>query len=197
MLEGRGVLEVGNYADINVFNLYELKENATFTDPCHYSSGMDYVIVNGKPTDQWNRSAMRRDAVSVIYQNYNLFPLLTVAENIRYPLELKKMNARQARELAKQMRQRVELPDSKFLTASLFAYVVPLVLFLGGFFLGNALTGSEGLTVLFGLIGLALGCVAVYFINKAISRREDWRPHVSAVYDSCPEQAQMGCNGGK
>ena len=92
---------------------------------------------------------------------------------------------------------RVELPDSKFLTASLFAYVVPLVLFLGGFFLGNALTGSEGLTVLFGLIGLALGCVAVYFINKAISRREDWRPHVSAVYDSCPEQAQMGCNGGK
>ena len=49
MLEGRGVLEVGNYADINVFNLYELKENATFTDPCHYSDGMDYVIVNGKP----------------------------------------------------------------------------------------------------------------------------------------------------
>ena len=49
MLEGRGVLQPGNYADINVFNLYELKENATFPDPCHYSSGMDYVIVNGKP----------------------------------------------------------------------------------------------------------------------------------------------------
>ena len=49
MLEGRGVLEVGNYADINVFNIYDLKENATFTDPNHYSDGMDYVIVNGKP----------------------------------------------------------------------------------------------------------------------------------------------------
>ena len=49
MLEGRGVLEPGKYADINVFNIYELKENATFPDPCHYSSGMDYVIVNGKP----------------------------------------------------------------------------------------------------------------------------------------------------
>jgi len=49
MLEGRGVLEVGKYADINVFNLYELKENATFPDPNHYSSGMDYVIVNGVP----------------------------------------------------------------------------------------------------------------------------------------------------
>ena len=49
MLEGRGVLEAGKYADINIFNLYELKENATFSDPCHYSSGMDYVIVNGTP----------------------------------------------------------------------------------------------------------------------------------------------------
>ena len=47
------------------------------------------VLVNGKPTTDWNRSTMRRDAVSVIYQNYNLFPLLTVAENICYPLELK------------------------------------------------------------------------------------------------------------
>jgi positive regulator of sigma E activity len=92
---------------------------------------------------------------------------------------------------------RVELPDGKFLTASLFAYVVPLILFLGGFFLGNALTGSEGLTVLFGLIGLALGCAAVFFINKAIARREEWRPRITAVYEDCPEQAQMGCNGGK
>lgn len=49
MLEGRGVLEAGKYADINVFNLYDLKEKATFPDPCHYSEGMDYVIVNGKP----------------------------------------------------------------------------------------------------------------------------------------------------
>jgi N-acyl-D-aspartate/D-glutamate deacylase len=49
MLEGRGVLEVGNYADINVFNLYDLKENSTFPDPCHYSDGMDYVLVNGVP----------------------------------------------------------------------------------------------------------------------------------------------------
>ena len=49
MLEGRGVLEIGKYADINVFNINNLKENATFEDPLHYSSGMDYVIVNGMP----------------------------------------------------------------------------------------------------------------------------------------------------
>lgn len=48
-LEGRGVLEAGKYADINIFNLYDLKINSTLTDPSHYSTGMDYVIVNGVP----------------------------------------------------------------------------------------------------------------------------------------------------
>ncbi len=49
MLEKRGVLEVGNYADINVFDLNELKVNANFSNTNKYSSGMDYVIVNGTP----------------------------------------------------------------------------------------------------------------------------------------------------
>jgi N-acyl-D-aspartate/D-glutamate deacylase len=48
-LEGRGVLEVGNFADINVFDLYALKINASHEDPSHFSEGMDYVLVNGKP----------------------------------------------------------------------------------------------------------------------------------------------------
>ena len=48
-LEKRGILQVGNYADVNVFNIHDLKVNATFTDPYRYSSGMDYVIVNGTP----------------------------------------------------------------------------------------------------------------------------------------------------
>ena len=48
-LEKRGVLEAGYYADINVFDLDELKVNATFAEPCRYSSGMDYVLINGTP----------------------------------------------------------------------------------------------------------------------------------------------------
>lgn len=47
-LEKRGVLEVGYYADINVFNIHELKINATFNEPCRYCEGMDYVLVNGE-----------------------------------------------------------------------------------------------------------------------------------------------------
>ena len=60
----------------------------------------------------WDRNALRRDGVSVIYQNYNLFPLLTVTENIQYPLHLKKMKKPEARALAKEVRERVELPES-------------------------------------------------------------------------------------
>lgn len=67
------------------------------------------IIVDGKSTKDWNRNSMRRDAVSVIYQNYNLFPLLTVQENIMYPLDLKKTQKKEAVELAIKMRERVEL----------------------------------------------------------------------------------------
>ena len=67
------------------------------------------IIVDGKTTKEWNRNRMRREAVSVIYQNYNLFPLLTVQENIMYPLDLNKTPKKQAVELAVKMRERVEL----------------------------------------------------------------------------------------
>ena len=70
------------------------------------------VIVDGKPTSRWNRSNMRRDAVSVIYQNYNLFPLLTVSENIQYPLKLRGIRGKKAKEIAAEMRGRVDLPDN-------------------------------------------------------------------------------------
>lgn len=70
------------------------------------------IIIDGKSTAEWDRNELRRDHVSVIYQNYNLFPLLTVSENIQYPLNLKKMPKKESKELAKQMRQRVELADA-------------------------------------------------------------------------------------
>ena len=70
------------------------------------------IIVDGKSTKDWDRNQMRRDAVSMIYQNYNLFPLLTVQENIQYPLDLKKMPRKESAALAREVRERVELPTS-------------------------------------------------------------------------------------
>lgn len=70
------------------------------------------IMVDGKSTKDWNRNAMRREAVSVIYQNYNLFPLLTVSENIQYPLGLRHVSKRESKALAKEMRERVELSEA-------------------------------------------------------------------------------------
>lgn len=69
------------------------------------------ILVDGKPTKAWDRSAMRRNAVSVIYQNYNLFPLLTVKENIQYPLRLCHVPKEKAEMLAKEAREKVDLPE--------------------------------------------------------------------------------------
>jgi len=70
------------------------------------------ILVDGRSTREWNRNRMRREAVSVIYQNYNLFPLLTVQENIQYPLDLKKIPRKTSAALAREVRERVELPES-------------------------------------------------------------------------------------
>ncbi len=70
------------------------------------------ILVDGKSTKEWNRNKMRRDAVSVIYQNYNLFPLLTVQENICYPMDLKKIPKKESLRRAREVRERVELSQA-------------------------------------------------------------------------------------
>ncbi|MBC8401502.1 MAG: D-aminoacylase [Candidatus Marinimicrobia bacterium] len=47
-LKQRGTLVKNNYADITIFNPDTVIDNATFADPHQYSTGIDYVIVNGK-----------------------------------------------------------------------------------------------------------------------------------------------------
>jgi len=49
-LRKRGTLKVGNYADIVVFNPKTVIDNATYTNPHQYPTGIDYVLVNGKIT---------------------------------------------------------------------------------------------------------------------------------------------------
>lgn len=48
-LKGRGQIHEGFFADINVFALEELAIHSTFDNPCVYSEGMSYVLVNGVP----------------------------------------------------------------------------------------------------------------------------------------------------
>ncbi len=52
-LMDRGVLRPGMFADIAVFDPKTIHDVATFADPMHYSVGVKYVFVNGRPV-LWN-----------------------------------------------------------------------------------------------------------------------------------------------
>ena len=46
-LEGRGLLRVGMWADVTIFDPATVRDLATFDNPNQLSQGMDYVLVNG------------------------------------------------------------------------------------------------------------------------------------------------------
>ncbi|HEX8872730.1 MAG TPA: amidohydrolase family protein, partial [Candidatus Acidoferrum sp.] len=48
-LMDRGILRPGFFADIAVFDPKTIQDAATFNDPLHYSRGVRYVFVNGRP----------------------------------------------------------------------------------------------------------------------------------------------------
>ena len=68
------------------------------------------VRCEGVSTAQMKLEQYRREKVAVIYQSFRLLPLLTAAENVMYPMELRGMKAKQARDRAAQLVERVGLP---------------------------------------------------------------------------------------
>ena len=71
------------------------------------------ITVDGENIKNLNKDAYRRDTVSVIYQNFNLFPLLTVMENVMFPLTLKKLPKDAAAQKAAEVLKKVGL-DEKY-----------------------------------------------------------------------------------
>ncbi len=70
------------------------------------------VLCEGVSTAQMNLERYRREKAAVIYQSFRLFPLLTVAENVMYPMELRGMKPRAARERAAALVEKVSLPET-------------------------------------------------------------------------------------
>ncbi len=64
---------------------------------------MGEIYVEDKPMSTLDRDLYRREMASVVYQSFNLFPLLTAQENVAYPMELKGMPVKEAKEKAKEL----------------------------------------------------------------------------------------------
>ena len=146
------------------------------------------VLFEGTPTSEMDLERYRREKAAVIYQNFRLFPLLTVAENVMYPMELRGARPRQAREKAAELVERVGLPSSaldRFPTmlsggeqqrvAIARALGMETRLLLADEPTGNLDTanGENVLTILEGLAREDGYCVIVVTHDPAIGRRAD------------------------
>ena len=70
------------------------------------------VLYRGVPTDEFDLNKYRRENVAVVYQSFNLFPLMTCLENVCFPLELLGKNPKEASVIAKQFIEHVNLPET-------------------------------------------------------------------------------------
>ncbi|MBR3415720.1 MAG: ABC transporter ATP-binding protein [Clostridia bacterium] len=69
------------------------------------------VLCEGTSTADVDLDKYRRERVAVIYQDFRLFPLLTVAENVMYPMELRGEKPAEAKKEAAGLVARVGLPE--------------------------------------------------------------------------------------
>lgn len=72
------------------------------------------ILVEGNALSSMDRDCYRRETASVVYQSFNLFPLLTALENVMYPLELLGVKKLEAEAKAKRLIHEVGLEDKIF-----------------------------------------------------------------------------------
>lgn len=72
------------------------------------------IMVEGQNMRDMDRDDYRKNTVSVIYQAFHLFPLLTNIENVLFPLQLKHIDHDTARKKAEKLLTEVEINEEKF-----------------------------------------------------------------------------------
>lgn len=72
------------------------------------------LAVEGQDMRKMNRDAYRLNRASVIYQAFHLFPLLTVMENVMFPMELQHVAAKEAKARAQEYLAKVGLPETLY-----------------------------------------------------------------------------------
>ena len=71
------------------------------------------VLVDERELSNMNMDAYRRQYVSVIFQAFHLIPLLTVLENVCFPLELLGVHAQEAQQQARKNMELVGIGEEK------------------------------------------------------------------------------------
>lgn len=72
------------------------------------------IIIDKNDLREMNRDEYRKNHASVVYQSFQLFPLLTAGENVMYPMEMKNIKRKEALPKAEELLKRVGLPDKIF-----------------------------------------------------------------------------------
>lgn len=72
------------------------------------------LCVEGEDMRKMNRDAYRLNRASVIYQAFHLFPLLTVMENVMFPMELQHVPTKAAKARAQEYLAKVGLPETLY-----------------------------------------------------------------------------------
>jgi len=70
------------------------------------------IKYDGINLKEMNMDKYRRDCISLIYQDFNLFPLLTALENVMYPLKLKGLKTSECETLAKEKLNMVGMDET-------------------------------------------------------------------------------------
>ena len=72
------------------------------------------LMIEGKDIRKIDRDRYRMEQASVIYQAFHLFPLLTVTENVMFPMQLRHVPKKEAAKQAKEFLKKVGLPDTVY-----------------------------------------------------------------------------------
>ena len=70
--------------------------------------------IAGEDMRKMNRDEYRLNRASVIYQAFHLFPLLTVMENVMFPMQLKHISEKEAGARAEEYLKKVGLPETLY-----------------------------------------------------------------------------------
>ena len=77
----------------------------------------------------------------------------------------------------------VDMPEGQVLKASMLAYVMPLLMLLGGLALGSVIFENDLLKALTGIVCMGLSWLVLRLIDKNMRHRDRWQPKIVNVHD--------------